>query len=48
MKAFIFDPLWNDLISEDLLGKLRDCNIELIVTTKIAPIIDNAALFEGR
>ena len=47
MKVFIFDPLWNDLISEDLQGKLRDSDIELIVTTKIAPIIDNAALFEG-
>ena len=47
MKVFIFDPLWNDLITEDLQGKLRDSNIELIVTTKIAPIIDNAALFEG-
>jgi len=47
MKAFIFDPLWDDLISEDLLCKLRDSNIELIVTTKIAPIIDSAALFEG-
>ena len=47
MKAFIFDPLWNDLITEDLQGKLRDSDIELIVTTKIAPIIDNAALFEG-
>ena len=47
MKVFIFDPLWNDLITEDLLGKLRDSDIELIVTTKIAPIIDNAELFEG-
>jgi glycerate dehydrogenase len=47
MKVFIFDPLWNDLITEDLQGKLRDSDIELIVTTKIAPIIDNAALFEG-
>ncbi len=47
MKAFIFDPLWNDLISEDLLGELRDSNIELIVTTKIAPLIDCKELFEG-
>ena len=47
MKVFIFDPLWNDLITEDLLGKLRDSDIELIVTTKIAPLIDNAELFEG-
>ena len=47
MKVFIFDQLWNDLITEDLLGKLRDSDIELIVTTKIAPIIDNAELFEG-
>lgn len=47
MKAFIFDPLWNELVSEDLLAKLKDSDIELIVTTKIAPLIHSAALFEG-
>lgn len=47
MKAFIFDPLWDDLITNDLLGKLKASGVELVVTKEIAPIGDCSALFEG-
>lgn len=47
MKAFIFDPLWNELITDELVDKLKANNIELVVTTKIAPLSDCVALFEG-
>jgi len=47
MKAFIFDPLWDELVSDDLLKKLQDAGIESIVTKEIAPLSDCQALFEG-
>lgn len=47
MKAFIFDPLWDELVTEELLNKLAASNIELVVTKDIAPLRDCAALFEG-
>lgn len=47
MKAFIFDPLWDDLITDELLKKLNDSNLELIIETKVRPLSDTAALFEG-
>lgn len=47
MKAFIFDPLWDELITDELLGKLKASGIELIVTKEIAPLSDCTALFEG-
>lgn len=47
MKAFIFDPLWDELVTDELIDKLKATNIELIVTTKIASLSDCAALFEG-
>jgi phosphoglycerate dehydrogenase-like enzyme len=47
MKAFIFDPLWDELITDDLLGKLKASGIEPIVTKEIAPLSDCTALFEG-
>lgn len=47
MKAFVFDPLWDDLITDDLLGRLKTGGVELVVTKEIAPISDCAALFEG-
>ncbi|GAC1571297.1 MAG: hydroxyacid dehydrogenase [Candidatus Saccharimonadales bacterium] len=47
MKVFIFDPLWNELITDELLNKLKASKIEPIVTTKIAPLHDCAALFES-
>lgn len=47
MKAFIFDPLWDDLITDDLQGKLKAGGVELVVTKKIAPISSCPELFEG-
>lgn len=47
MKAFIFDPLWDELVTDELIGKLKASGIEPIVTKEIAPLSDCAALFEG-
>lgn len=47
MKAFVFDPLWDELVNEELLGKLKASDIELIVTKEIAPLSECKALFEG-
>jgi len=47
MKAFIFDPLWDELVGDELLSKLHENNIEPIVTKEIAPPSVNKALFEG-
>lgn len=47
MKAFIFDPLWDDLVNDELLDKLKQSGIEIIVTKKVAPLSDCAALFKG-
>lgn len=47
MKAFIFDPLWDELITDELLGKLKATGIELIVTKEIAPLSNCASLFDG-
>jgi glycerate dehydrogenase len=47
MKAFIFDPLWDELITDELLGKLEDSGVEAIVTKEIASLSECAALFEG-
>lgn len=47
MKAFIFDPLWDELVTDDLVDKFKANKIEPVVTTKIAPLSECAALFEG-
>lgn len=47
MKAFIFDPLWDDLKTPDLLDKLNEAKIDIVVTKEIAPLSDCAELFEG-
>ncbi len=47
MKAFIFDPLWDELITDELLSKLKDSGLELVITKEIEPISDCKALFEG-
>lgn len=47
MKAFIFDPLWDKLITDELLAKLESNNIELFITKEIAPLSECAELFEG-
>jgi len=47
MKVFIFDPLWDELITNDLLNSLKENNIELVVTKEIAPLSKCKELFEG-
>lgn len=47
MKAFIFDPIWDKLINEDLLDKLENSGLELIVKTEVAPLSDCKELFLG-
>jgi phosphoglycerate dehydrogenase-like enzyme len=47
MKAFIFDPLWNDLIDDETLGKLSSAGIEVVLTTDMKPLSDTRSLFEG-
>lgn len=47
MKAFIFDPLWDELITDELFSKLTSNGIEPIITKEIAPLKDCAELFEG-
>ncbi len=40
MKAFIFDPLWDDLVTPDLLESLKQTNVDIVVTKAIAPLSD--------
>jgi phosphoglycerate dehydrogenase-like enzyme len=47
MKAFIFDPLWNELVTEDLKNQLQASGLEITVTTEIAPLSNCKELFEG-
>lgn len=47
MKAFIFDPLWDELVTPELTDQLKSNNIELVVTKDIAPLSECSALFEG-
>ncbi len=48
MKAFIFDPLWDDLITDELLSKLKGSSLDLVVTKEIAPLSNCKELFEGK
>jgi glycerate dehydrogenase len=47
MKAFIFDPLWNELVTDELSKQLKDAGIEIVLTSEVAPLSDCKALFEG-
>lgn len=47
MKAFIFDPLWDDLITAELLEALKAANVDVVVTKIIAPLHDCKEMFEG-
>lgn len=47
MKAFVFDPLWDELITDDILAKLKTCGVELIVNKQPAPLSTCAELFAG-
>jgi phosphoglycerate dehydrogenase-like enzyme len=47
MKAFIFDPLWDELVTTDLLDNLKSAGVEIVVVKEIAPLKDCVELFEG-
>lgn len=47
MKAFIFDPLWTELVTDELTSNLAQAGIEIILVSEIAPLSDCKALFEG-
>ncbi len=47
MKAFVFDQLWHQLVTEDLLAKINDSGVEAVVISDIAPLSACRELFEG-
>lgn len=47
MKAFIFDPLWGQLATNELLDKLSNGGVDLVVTQEITPLSKCKELFEG-
>jgi glyoxylate reductase len=47
MKAYIFDSLWNELITESLNQRLSEAGIETVVISEIAPIKNCKELFLG-
>ncbi|MFM1848694.1 MAG: hypothetical protein RL417_2168 [Pseudomonadota bacterium] len=47
MKAFIFDPIWNELITPELSLKLSSVGIEPVVEAEIRPLSGCAELFQG-
>ena len=47
MKAFVFDPLWDELIKSELVSKLEAAGLEVIVTKAIKPLSECAGLFSG-
>lgn len=47
MKAFVFDPLWDELITSELKAKLNESGLEIVVTKELAPLSQCKALFDG-
>lgn len=47
MKAFVFDPLWNTLITDELKAQLASSGLEVVVTTEVASLSANKELFDG-
>jgi phosphoglycerate dehydrogenase-like enzyme len=47
MKAFIFDPLWDDLVTPDLVEALKQANIDFVVVKDTAPLNECKELYEG-
>lgn len=47
MKAFIFDPLWDGLVTDELLNRLKDGGIEPVITKEIVPLLEAKALYDG-
>lgn len=47
MKAFIFDPIWDTLVTDELLGRLHSAGIVPVIIRQPAPLAACAELFEG-
>lgn len=47
MKAFIFEPLWEELITPELVADLETAGIDYEVIKEAAPIASYSPLFEG-
>lgn len=47
MKIFVFDPLWDTLITDELLDLFNKVDVELIVKKEVAPLSDCHELFTG-
>lgn len=47
MKAFIFDPLWDELADDGLLNQLKTAGVEIEVVAEMKPLSETKALFEG-
>lgn len=47
MKAFIFDPLWDDLVTKDLNEQIAKSGLETVIVKDVEPISDNQLLFSG-
>lgn len=47
MKIFVFDPLWNELVTPTLISKLEATGAELVVETTLKPLHESQALFDG-
>lgn len=47
MKVFVFDPLWNELVDDEMRSMLSDAGAELTLTTDVKPLSDTKALYEG-
>lgn len=48
MKAFIFDPLWDELITDELQKKIEASGLELHVTKEISPISERELICRYR
>ena len=48
MKAYIFDPLWDDLVTNEQEVKLQEAGIEVLVTKEIAPLKEKKSLYEDK
>lgn len=47
MKAFIFDPLWDELITDELLSKIKESGLKIVIKKEVAPLSECKELFEG-
>lgn len=48
MKAYIFDPTWDQLVTDELTKQLADAGIEPVITKDIAPLSECKAMFEDQ